>query len=125
MLELQCADVLQPDLTMCGGIREVSKIAAWADVYSVLVAPHNVGGPVGTAAALHLAAATPNFAILEHFNDFADEYVKAAAPGNPEVVDGYFALPTGPGLGVLLDEAAIAEHPRTSTRFDLFDATQA
>ena len=104
LLELECVDVLQPDLTMCGGIREVSKLAAWADVYYVLVAPHNVGGPVGTAAALHFAATTPNFLVLEHFNDFADSYVKAAAPGNPDVVDGYFALLTGPGLGVVLDE---------------------
>ena len=59
----------------------------------MLVAPHNVGGPVSTAAALHLAACTPNFKIQEHFNDFGEAYVKAAAPGVPEVVDGYFALP--------------------------------
>jgi len=121
LLELECVDVLQPDLTMCGGIREVSKLAAWADVYCVLVAPHNVGGPVGTAAALHFAASTPNFLVLEHFNDFADAYVKEAAPGNPEVVDGYFALPTGPGLGVVLDEAMVAEHPRNNAYFGLFD----
>ena len=121
LLELQCVDVLQPDLTMCGGIREGCKIAAWADVYSVVVAPHNVGGPVSTAAALHFAAATPNFAILEHFNDFAEEFVKEAAPGNPEVVDGYFSLPSAPGLGVVVDEALIAEHPRGDVYFDLFD----
>ena len=75
---------------------------------------------LGTAAALHFAAATPNFAILEHFNDFADEYVKAAAPGNPEVVDGYFALPTGPGLGVVLDEDVVREYPQREIHFDLF-----
>jgi galactonate dehydratase len=120
LLELQCVDFLQPDLTMCGGVREGCKIAAWADVYSVLVAPHNVGGPVSTAAGLHFAAATPNFVVLEHFNDFAEEFVKAAAPGNPEVVDGHFALPRGPGLGVVLDEALIAEHPRGDVYFDLF-----
>jgi len=84
------------------------------------VAPHNVGGPVSTAAALHLAACTPNFKIQEHFNDFGEEYVKAAAPGNPEVVDGAFALPEGPGLGVTLDEDVIAAHPRRAVHFDLF-----
>jgi galactonate dehydratase len=120
LLELQCVDVLQPDLTMCGGIREVCKLAAWADVYGVLVAPHNVGGPVSTAAGLHFAAATPNFAVLEHFNDFDDDAVKRAAPGNPEVVDGHFALPDGPGLGVVLDEAIVADHPRGDVYFDLF-----
>jgi galactonate dehydratase len=121
LLELQCIDIAQPDITMCGGIRETCKLAAWAEVYSVLVAPHNVGGPVGTAAALHVAAATPNFMILEHFNDFGEAWVKDAAPGNPEVVDGFFALPTGPGLGVTLDEDVVAAHPRTDVFFDLFD----
>jgi galactonate dehydratase len=120
LFELQAADVIQPDLTMCGGILETRRIAAWAEAYYVLVAPHNVGGPVSTAAALHLAAVTPNFKIQEHFNDFGEEYVKAAAPGNPEVVDGYFGLPQGPGLGVTLDEDVIAEHPRRPIHFDLF-----
>ncbi len=120
LFELQAADVIQPDLTMCGGIGETRKIAAWAESYYLLVAPHNVGGPVSTAAALHLAAVTPNFKIQEHFNDFAEPYVKEAAPGNPEVEDGSFPLPRGPGLGVTLDEDVLAEHPRNDLHFDLF-----
>jgi galactonate dehydratase len=120
LFELQAADVVQPDLTMCGGISETRRIAAWAEAYYVLVAPHNVGGPVSTAAALHLAAVTPNFKIQEHFNDFGEAYVKEAAPGNPDVVDGYFGLPAGPGLGVTLDEDLVAEHPRRPVHFDLF-----
>src|SRR5437870_3754136 len=78
LLELQAADVIQPDITHFGGILETKKLAAWADAYYVLVAPHNVGGPVSTAANLHLAACTTNFKIQEHFNDFAEEFVKAA-----------------------------------------------
>ena len=120
LFELQAADVVQPDLTMCGGIAETRRIAAWAEAYYMLVAPHNVGGPVSTAAALHLAAATPNFKIQEHFNDFGESYVKDAAPGNPEVVDGCFSLPQGPGLGVAIDEDVIREHPRREIHFDLF-----
>ena len=120
LFELQAADVVQPDPTMCGGLAETRKISAWAEAYYVQVAPHNVGGPVSTAAALHLAACTPNFKIQEHFNDFAESYVKEAAPGNPEVIDGYFALPEGPGLGVELDEDVVAEHPRREIHFDLF-----
>jgi galactonate dehydratase len=120
LFELQAADVIQPDLTMCGGIAETRKIAAWAESYYLFVAPHNVGGPVSTAAALHLAAVTPNFKIQEHFNDFAEPYVKQAAPGNPEVEDGCFSLPHGPGLGVTLDEDVLAEHPRNELHFDLF-----
>ena len=120
LLELQAADVIQPDPTMCGGIAETRKIAAWAEVYSVLVAPHNVGGPVSTAAALHLAACTPNVKVVEHFNDFADPFLKQAAPGCPEVIDGFFPLPEGPGLGVTLDEDVIQEHPRQEIHFALF-----
>jgi galactonate dehydratase len=119
-LELEAADVLQADITHSGGLLETRKIASWAESYQVLVAPHNVGGPVSTAAALHLAAVTPNFKLQEHFNDFVDAEVKAAAPGNPEVVDGAFALPTGPGLGVTLDEEFVAAHPRVGAEFNLF-----
>jgi galactonate dehydratase len=120
LFERQAADIIQPDITHFGGLLETKKLAAWAEVYYILVAPHNVGGPVSTAAALHFAASTPNFKIQEHFNDFAEDWVKAAAPGNPEVVDGYFALPQGPGLGVKLDEAVIQEHPQQRIFFNLF-----
>lgn len=120
LFELQAADIIQPDITHFGGLLETKKLAAWAEAYYILVAPHNVGGPVSTAAALHFAASTPNFKIQEHFNDFAEDWVKAAAPGNPEVVDGYFALPQGPGLGIKLDEEVIKEHPQENIFFNLF-----
>jgi galactonate dehydratase len=120
LFELQAADIIQPDITHFGGLLNTKKLAAWAETYYMLVAPHNVGGPVSTAAALHLAACTPNFKIQEHFNDFAEGYVKEAAPGLPEVEDGYFALPQGPGLGVTLDEDVIAAHPRQKVHFNLF-----
>jgi galactonate dehydratase len=122
LLELGCVDVLQTDITQSCGLLEGKKIAAMADAQYVTFAPHNVGGPLSTAACLHLAACTTNFRIQEHFNDFVDSWVKQAAtgPGYPEVVDGYFPLPGGPGLGVEIDEAFILEHPMQSGHFDLF-----
>ena len=120
LFELQAADIIQPDITQFGGLLETKKLAAWAEIYYVLVAPHNVGGPVSTAAALHFAASTPNFKIQEHFNDFTESWVKTAAPGNPEVVDGYFALPQGPGLGVKLNLDIVREHPQQRIFFNLF-----
>lgn len=120
LLERQAADVVQPDTTTVGGILEARRIAAWAESHYVLVAPHNVGGPISTAAALQLAACTPNFKIQEHFNDFAEAHVKRAAPGNPEVVDGCFAIPTAPGLGVTLDEDVVRANPMRELHFDLF-----
>jgi galactonate dehydratase len=78
---------------------------------------------VGTAANLHLAVATGNYKVLEHFNDFADPWVKDLVHGAPTVdpADGCFALPTGPGLGVRLDRDAVARHPRTGVHFNLFE----
>lgn len=120
LFELQAADIIQVDPTHYGGLAWTKKLAGWAEAYYMLMAPHNVGGPVSTAAALHLAAATPNFKIQEHFNDFAESYVKDAAPGVPEIKDGYFPLPAGPGLGITLNEDIIRAHPQRELHFNLF-----
>lgn len=120
LFELGAADIIQPDITHLGGLGNAKKLAAWADAYYMLIAPHNVGGPVSTAAALHLAACTPNFKVQEHFNDFCEPYVKTCAPGLPDVVDGAFPLPSGPGLGLTLDEAVLAAHPRQQVHFNLY-----
>jgi galactonate dehydratase len=120
LFEAQAADVIQPDVGHIGGILEARKLAATAETHYVLVAPHNVGGPVLTAASLQLAGCTPNFKILEHFNDFADAEIQRVVKGGPRVVDGYFALPEAPGLGVELDVDAAAEFPQQQARFDLW-----
>ena len=120
LFERQAADVIQVDLTHFGGLTQTRQLAAWADAYYVLIAPHNVGGQVSTAANLHVAATMPNFKIQEYFNDFSEAWVKESAVGLPEVVDGYFALPEGPGLGVTLDEDVINAHPKQKIHFNLF-----
>lgn len=123
LFELQACDIIQPDITNACGILEGKKIAAMAEVCYMLVAPHNVGGPVSTAAALHLDATLPNFKIQEYFNDFVDAWVKETAIGLPEVdpTDGCFSLPEGPGLGLELNEEVIAEHPFEERFFNLWD----
>ncbi|MGA3235470.1 MAG: mandelate racemase/muconate lactonizing enzyme family protein [Bryobacteraceae bacterium] len=121
LFELQACDIVQIDLSHFGGISEARKLAAWAETYYMLMAPHNVCGPVATAAALHLDACTPNFKIQEHFNDFVDDWVKGAVDEYPQVTDGYFSLPTRPGLGVTLREDFVAEHPRRDVTLNLFE----
>jgi galactonate dehydratase len=121
LFESQCADIIQTDITHSGGLLEAKKLAGTAETHYMLMAPHNVGGPISTAANLHLAASTVNFKIQEHFNDFADSYVKDCEPGVPEVVDGYFPLPDAPGLGVSLNREELARHPRRSVSFNLFE----
>jgi len=104
VLEKQAAAIVQPDLSHAGGILECKKIAAMAETYYAAVAPHCPLGPIALAASLHLDAAIPNFLIQEHVT-LGEGYLK-----QPFVVkDGYIDLPTGPGLGIELDEAALAE----------------
>ena len=104
VLEKGAAAILQPDLSHAGGIFEVRKIAAMAECYYAGVAPHCPLGPVSLAACLQLAACTPNFVCQEQVN-LGEGYLKA-----PFVVkQGYVDVPTGPGLGIEVDEEALAE----------------
>lgn len=111
LFRLGGVDIIQPDITQCGGVWEVKKIASTAETHSIMVAPHNVGGIVSTMAALHLMITLRNGKILEHFNDFTDVEVQQAGSGYPVVTDGYFSLPDKPGWGVELDEDFIRAHP--------------
>jgi galactonate dehydratase len=116
-------DIVQVDLTHFGGFLAMKRLAGWADAYSLLMAPHNVCGPVGTMANLHFAVSTPNYKVLEHFNDFADPWVQELVDHPPRVdeADGCFAVPERPGLGLRLNHEACARHPRTGGRIRLFE----
>jgi hypothetical protein len=123
-IETGVADVVQVDLTHFGGFLPMKHLAGWADAHYLLLAPHNVCGPVGTMANVHFAVATPNYKVLEHFNDFADPWVQDLVDHAPRVSadDGCFGLPDRPGLGVRLNHEACAAHPRTGGRLRLFEA---
>ena len=111
LFEMRAVDIIQLDLTQCGGILEAKKICSTAETYSLMAAPHNVGGIISTAASLHLALTLRNIKVLEHFNDFTDQFVKEAGHPYPELVDGYFLPPEGPGWGIELDLDFIRRHP--------------
>jgi galactonate dehydratase len=123
IIEQGLVDIVQADLTHFGGFTGLRRLAGWAEAYELPLAPHNVCGPVGTAANIHFAVATPNHLILEHFNDFADTWVSNLVDAPPAIdpLDGCFPLPTEPGLGVRLDREACAEHPRTHAGIFLFN----
>ncbi|CAN5655066.1 galactonate dehydratase [soil metagenome] len=108
--------VLQPDIIQSGGIAEARKIAALAEMHFVSVAPHNPWSWVNTMASLHLDAVIPNFLIQEVVAD--TEPWKDACVIDPPVMDaqGYFPLPTGPGLGIELDLDAIRHFPPVEGR---------
>jgi galactonate dehydratase len=122
-VETGVADIIQVDLTHFGGFLPMKHLAGWTDAHYLLLAPHNVCGPVGTMANVHFAVATPNYKVLEHFNDFADPWVQDLVDYAPRVAvdDGCFGLPDRPGLGVRLNHDACAARPRTGGRLRLFE----
>ena len=109
--ELRAADIVNPDVCNCGGILELRAIAQMAEPSLVTVSPHNYNSTtVGLAATLQISAAIPNFLITEYFVNFETRGRELARPAF-EVRDGYIAVPEGPGLGIDLDEAALARFP--------------
>ena len=104
ILEKQAAVILQPDLCHAGGITECRLIAGMAEAHYASIAPHNPLGPISLAAGLQLAASIPNFMCQEQVS-LGEGYLKT-----PFVVkDGYVDLPLKPGLGIELDETAMAD----------------
>ncbi len=110
VLEKRAADVVMPDITRCGGISEMRKMANLAETNNVPIAPHNPNGPISTNSSAHTMASVPNFFRQEFmFNDVAwrDECLSHPLP----VENGFFVLPDRPGLGFDLDESVLAAHP--------------
>jgi galactonate dehydratase len=111
VFELRAADIINPDVCNCGGILELRAIAQMAEPSLVTVSPHNYNSTtVGLAATLQIAAAIPNFLITEYFVNFEGRGREIARPGF-EVRDGFITVPQSPGLGIELDEAALARFP--------------
>src|SRR5262249_27755986 len=117
LMNLRAVDVVQPDLAHCGGLSVGKKVAAFAQAQDGRVAPHCSVGPVALAAALHFDLATPNFFVQEAFAEFdvpwRDEFVRGWNP----VRRGELVVGDEPGLGVTLDEAALARHPYIANSF--------
>lgn len=109
LIDNQLVDVIQPDICHDGGIKETLRIAAMAETYNVMVAPHNPNGPVATAASVHAAACIPNFLILEYAQSPTRDACQAGDVFKAR--NGRIELPTKPGLGIELDEDYLARHP--------------
>jgi galactonate dehydratase len=106
-------DVVRPNIAHWG-ISGARRIAVLAEAYYVAIAPHHDGGPVATAAALHLAASVPNF-FIQHVplpEDTKDREMRSAiVSGAVETPrDGFLQLPTGPGLGIQVNESALEKY---------------
>lgn len=117
VLEAGSVDIVQPDVSHAGGITEVRKIASMAEAYDVALAPHCPLGPISFAAALQVDFCAINAVIQEtsmgiHYNEGADLLDYLADPSVFSLRDGFVDRPTGPGLGIEIDEAKVREMAR-------------
>jgi galactonate dehydratase len=107
VLQKQAAQIIQLDVGHCGGILEAKKIAGMAEAHFAMIAPHMYCGPVAAAAAVQLATCSPNFLVQEY--NASDLHAEILA--EPIAFErGYITPPSTPGLGVELDEKALAAH---------------
>jgi galactonate dehydratase len=111
LFERRAVDLINPDVCNCGGILELTEIAAWAEPNLVGVTPHNWNSlAVGLAATLQASACVRDLVYVEHISAWVERSAELLV--RPlEVVDGSIAIPTGPGLGIEIDEAALARFP--------------
>ena len=115
LLDLCAVDIVQPDLSMCGGLRAGREIALLARLHHVRLSPHVWGGGVGLAAACHFVASLPDYPhsrnivqppLIEY--DVGDNALRDTIFKEPIAVEnGACVLPDGPGLGVELDPLAV------------------
>jgi galactonate dehydratase len=105
VIEREAAAVLQPDIRHSGGISELRRIAAMAEVHYLHLAPHSAAGAVGVAASVQVDAAIPNFLIQEYGGGNGEGLFRTPLT----LRDGHLDLPRGPGLGFEMDEAALAD----------------
>jgi galactonate dehydratase len=112
-LQHGCLDILQPDCCHTGGISQMKKIAVLAEAYHVPLAPHCTASNLGIAASLHVAASIPFFLIHEFYPQN-----RGFNPGDIMRMDwkldkeGYIGLPSGPGLGIEVDEKKLEEEAK-------------
>ena len=109
--EDQSIDVLQPDVGLCGGFTEAKKVCDYADVYDIRVQAHVCGGPVATAASLHLETAIPNFLIHEHHTYAIKDWNRELCIQDPQPKDGFFQAPDTPGIGIELNDEVVRRSP--------------
>jgi len=119
VLEARMVDIVQPDISHCGGLTEARKIATMAEAFDVALAPHCPLGPLTLAASLHLDFLSHNAFIQEqsmgiHYNVGNDVLDYLVDPAPLRITDGYLPLLEKPGLGVEINEAFVIERSKST-----------
>ena len=111
LLATRRMDIVQPEYVELGGVHRLRQVAALAEAYQGMIAPHNARCPISTAVNVQVDAATRNVFIQETFDDFHVSWAKDLFTGIPAVKDGTFAIPETPGIGVEVNEELAERYP--------------
>lgn len=122
VFEKRAASVINPDTAHVGGISEMVRIGHWAEAYDVALAPHCPLGPIALAASLQVDAICHNAFIQEqslgiHYNQGGDLNDYLTPESKFSCVDGFLEIPSGPGLGIEVDEDFVVEQAKTGHRW--------
>lgn len=113
LLRWGCIDVLRPGVGL-NSIAKIRRMAAVAETHYVAIAPYHEGGPIATVAAIHLAAALPNFFIQQIPQPASEQdaamRVELTAGDQESARDGFAPLPNKPGLGIQVNEQALNKY---------------
>jgi galactonate dehydratase len=115
-------DIIQPDPSHCGGITEARKIAHMAEAYDVALALHCPLGPIALASCLQIDAGCYNAVIQEqslgiHYNTTNELLDYLVDPSVFDYTDGLVQIPSGPGLGIEINEAYVTERAAEGHRW--------
>jgi D-galactarolactone cycloisomerase len=120
LLTTRRPEVIQPDPAILGGISETVRITETAGRFGTAVIPHSAAGPLALAATLHVAAACPNVPLVEHSFTLESvwELLSGTTLSRSSIVDGALPVPSGPGLGLEIDEGVFEGHRCATNRYD-------
>ena len=106
LVRRHAVDTIMPDVKHCGGLLELTRIAAMAAEEGILVAPHNPSGPISTAASVQVCAGMKNVNYLELQYGEVGWRSEVVSPVE-RFVDGTIEIPDRPGFGVSLNDDII------------------
>jgi L-rhamnonate dehydratase len=109
LIERGKVDVVQPDLSRCGGFTTARKIVHMVELHNRLCIPHAWISDLLTAASLHLNAFMRR-SVFQEFNVTTGPLSREICKNPIRMRDGYLPVPQGPGLGVEVDEAVIEKY---------------
>jgi L-alanine-DL-glutamate epimerase-like enolase superfamily enzyme len=119
IVDQRAVDVIAPDIQDCGGIADAKWLAEFADLYNVLIAPHNAQGAISFMANVHTAAAMPRNFIAFEFHAADSPWWQDLVVGvdKPLIRAGFATVPDAPGLGIELNGDVVQRHMDPGQRY--------